>query len=578
MTLTLGLNFGTHDAAAAIVHNGTVAAAVEEERLNRIKNTKVFPERAIQACLDLVGARADDLDQVALFVDPKLHLLLAPSNLRHGTPASIGSLLSDLDKYRKRRRLPATIRSSGLLPKNLPLIPVPHHRAHAASAYHVSPFEDALVVTLDGRGEYETAVIFEGIDGQLIRRHHITYPHSFGYLYSALTRYLGFRPQSDEYKVMGLAAYGSDTYTERLAQLAKFDADTGRLRLDLRYFDHHRRPSRNRTLCSPALTELLGPSRNPGDEITDRHRDIAHALQSLHERLVGAYIAHAQRLMPRRTLCLAGGVALNCVANAAIINSGRFDQVFIQPAAGDAGTSIGAALIAGASKERLPLHNAFLGPAFGIDAIEKALSSLPAGRYEVRRTTDPHQEAARLLHAEQVIGWFQGRMEFGPRALGARSILASPRSPETAVRINAMIKQREAFRPFAPAVLAECADEYFDLSPAGALVYPYMLATAPVRPERRNEIPAVVHMDGSARVQTIGQETNPHLWRLVREFKRLSGLPVVLNTSFNGADEPIVCTPQDAVRTFSRCGLDALVIGPFVVRQRLKEAIELPCS
>ncbi|MFF7993826.1 carbamoyltransferase [Kitasatospora xanthocidica] len=572
MTLTLGLNFGTHDAAAAIVHNGTVAAAVEEERLNRIKNTEVFPERAIQACLDLVGARADDLDQVALFVDPKLHLLLAPSNLRYGTAASIGSLLSDLDKYRKRRRLPATIRSSGLLPRNLPLMPVPHHRAHAASAYNVSPFDDALVVTLDGRGEYETAVVFDGTGGKLARRHHITYPHSFGYLYSALTRYLGFRPQSDEYKVMGLAAYGSGTYTERLARLAHFDADTGRLRLDLRYFDHHCRPSTRRTLYSAALVELLGPARNPGDEITDRHRDIAHTLQHLHEQLVGAYIAHAQRLVPRRTLCLAGGVALNCVANAAVINSGRFDQVFIQPAAGDAGTSIGAALIADASKERQPLRDAFLGPAFSTGAIEKALNGLPTGRYDVRFTTDPHHEAARLLHAEQVIGWFQGRMEFGPRALGSRSILASPRSSATAVRINAMIKQREAFRPFAPAVLAECADEYFDLSPAGALVYPYMLATAPVRPERRAEVPAIVHLDGSARVQTVDQENNPDLWRLVRGFNRLSGLPVVLNTSFNGADEPIVCAPQDAVRTFSRCRLDALVIGSFVVRRQPGES------
>ncbi|MFF4339317.1 carbamoyltransferase [Kitasatospora sp. NPDC001540] len=568
MTLTLGLNFGTHDAAAAIVHDGTVAAAVEEERLNRIKNTKAFPGRAIRACLDLVGARADDLDQVALFVDPKLHLLLAPSNLRHGTAASIGSLLSDLDKYRKRRRLPAAIRDSGLLPKNLPLIPVPHHRAHAASAYHVSPFDDALVVTLDGRGEYETAVVFDGQDGKLARRHHITYPHSFGYLYSALTRYLGFRPQSDEYKVMGLAAYGGDTYGERLARLARFDAATGRLRLDLRYFDHHRRPSRSRTLYSPALVELLGPPRDPGDEITDRHRDIAHALQHLHEQLTGAYLAHAQRLVPRRTLCLAGGVALNCVANAAVVSSGRFDRVFVQPAAGDAGTSIGAALVADASTARQPFRNAFLGPEFTTSAVEKALSSLPAGRYEVRHTADPQREAARLLHGEQVIGWFQGRMEFGPRALGARSILASPRSAETAVRINAMIKQREAFRPFAPAVLAEHADEYFELSPAGALVYPYMLATAPVRPHRREDIPAIVHADGSARVQTVARAANPALWGVIREYHRLSGVPVLLNTSFNGADEPIVCTPQDAVDTFVRCGLDGLVIGSSVVTVR----------
>ncbi|MEV6973435.1 carbamoyltransferase C-terminal domain-containing protein [Kitasatospora sp. NPDC093806] len=564
MTLTLGLNFGTHDAAAAIVHNGTVVAAIEEERLNRIKNTKAFPEHSIRACLDLTGAHAKDLDQVALFVDPKLHLLLAPANLRFGTVASIGSLLSDLGKYRKRRRLPGMIRRSGLLPADLPVIPVPHHRAHAASSYLVSPFEDALVVTLDGRGEYETAAVFDGIGGRLTRHHHITYPHSFGYLYSALTRYLGFRPQTDEYKVMGLAAYGDTSYSERLDRLARFDAAAGRLRLDLRYFDHHRRPSARRTLYSPALVSLLGPPRQPGEEITDRHRDIAHALQRLLERLVGAYLGHAQSLVPRRTLCLAGGVALNCVANATVIGSGRFDQVFIQPAAGDAGTSVGAALSVCDPKHRVPLANAFLGPAYSDSVIETALSKLPAGRYRVRATISPHQEAAAMLSAGNVIGWFQGRMEFGPRALGARSILASPCSAATAVRINAMIKQREAFRPFAPAVLAEHATGYFDLAEAGALVYPYMLATSSVRPHRRDEIPAVVHIDGSARVQTVHRDTNPDLWRLIDAFRQQSGVPIVLNTSFNGADEPIVCTPDDAVATFVRCGLDGLVIGRFV--------------
>ncbi|MER7668161.1 carbamoyltransferase C-terminal domain-containing protein [Kitasatospora sp. NPDC096128] len=567
MTLTLGLNFGTHDAAAAIVHNGTVVAAVEEERLNRIKNTKVFPEQAIRACLDLAGAHPQDLDQAALFVDPKLHLLLAPSNLRYGTPASIGSLLSDLAKYRTRRRLPQMVRRSGLLPGHLPLIPVPHHRAHAASAYLTSPFDDALVVTLDGRGEYETAAIYDATDRRMTRRHHIVYPHSFGYLYSALTRYLGFRPQSDEYKVMGLAAYGGPRYFDQVRRLAWLDQRTGRLHLNLRYFDHHRRPSAQRNLFSPALVELLGPPRHPEDAITDRHRDIARALQHLLEQLVCSYLAFAQRLVPRRSLCLAGGVALNCVANATVIASGRFDRIFIQPAAGDAGTSIGAALATAASPVRSPLRHAFLGPSYDEETIRSALSGIPANRYRVRRTAEPHRDAARLLRAEKVIGWFQGRMEFGPRALGARSILASPRYAATASRINAMIKQREAFRPFAPAVLAEHADDFFALSSAGALVYPYMLATGTVRQQQRDRLPAVVHVDGSARVQTVHRDTNPLLWNVIDAYHQLSGLPVVLNTSFNGADEPIVCTPSDAVATFLRCGLDALVAGPYVIEE-----------
>ncbi|MGW3183208.1 carbamoyltransferase family protein [Kitasatospora sp. NPDC001119] len=567
MTLTLGLNFGTHDAAAAIVHDGTVVAAVEEERLNRIKNTKVFPEQAIRACLSLTGTHPRDLDQAALFVDPKLHLLLAPSNLRYGTPASIGSLLSDLDKYRTRRRLHDTVRRSSLLPDRLPLMPVPHHHAHAASAYLPSPFDDALVVTLDGRGEYETAAIYDGSNGRMTRRHHILYPHSFGYLYSALTRYLGFRPQSDEYKVMGLAAYGGPRYLDRIQRLARFDQRTGRLHLDLRYFDHHRRPSARRSLFGPALVELLGPPRRAEDEITDRHRDIARALQHLLEQLVGSYLAFAQCLVPKRSLCLAGGVALNCVANATVIASGRFDRIFIQPAAGDAGTSIGAALAAAASPVRHPLRHAFLGPSYDEGTIRSALSGIPAGRYRVRRTAEPHRDAARLLRAEKVIGWFQGRMEFGPRALGARSILASPQHATTAARINSMIKQREAFRPFAPAVLAERADDFFALPSAGALVYPYMLATAAVHRHQRARLPAVVHVDGSARVQTVHRDTNPLLWNVIDAYSQLSGLPVVLNTSFNGADEPIVCTPSDAVATFLRCGLDALVVGPFVVEE-----------
>ncbi|MFI9360720.1 carbamoyltransferase [Kitasatospora sp. NPDC053057] len=567
MTLTLGLNFGSHDAAAAIVHNGTVVAAVEEERLNRIKNTKVFPEQAIWACLDLAGAHPQDLDQAALFVDPKLHLLLAPSNLRYGTPASIGSLLSDLDKYRTRRRLPKVVRRSGLLPGDLPLMPVPHHRAHAASAYLTSPFDDALVVTLDGRGEYETAAIYDGTDGRMTRRHHIVYPHSFGYLYSALTRYLGFRPQSDEYKVMGLAAYGGPRYFDRIRRLAWFAQRTGRLHLNLRYFDHHRRPSTQRNLYSPALVELLGPPRSPEDAITDRHRDIARALQHLLEQLVGSYLVFAQRLVPRRSLCLAGGVALNCVANATVIASGRFDRIFIQPAAGDAGTSIGAALAASAGPVRRPLRHAFLGPSYDEETIRSALSGIPADRYRVRRTAEPHREAARLLREEKVIGWFQGRMEFGPRALGARSILASPQHATTASRINAMIKQREAFRPFAPAVLAEHADGFFALQSAGALVYPYMLATSTVRQHQRDRLPAVVHVDGSARVQTVHRDTNPLLWNVIDAYHQLSGLPVLLNTSFNGVDEPIVCTPSDAVSTFLRCDLDALVAGPYVIEE-----------
>ncbi|MPZ81909.1 MAG: carbamoyltransferase [Actinophytocola sp.] len=560
----LGVNFGTHDAAAAVVAEGRVLAAGEEERFTRTKHTKAFPEQAISYCLAEAGMDTRDVGTVALFVDPRRHLLLPLVNLYHGFPASFGSLVSDIGKYRQRNAAPRRIRASGLFRADCRVVPVVHHRAHAASAYLLSPFDDAVVVTIDGRGEYETACVFEGRDGTLVRRHSIVYPHSIGYLYSMITRYLGFRPQRDEYKVMGLAAYGSLAQVANVNRLARFDDRTGRFRLDLSYFDHHCRPSCKRQLYSHQLEALLGPSRRPDDEITDRHRDIAYALQQLTERLISGYLDFARRLVPSRNLCLAGGVALNGVANAAVLDSERFDQVFIQPAANDAGTSVGAALLVASSGERHRLVDTFLGPSYDERTIRAALDQLPRD-HRTRRSEHAHQCAAELVHAGKVIGWFQGRMEFGPRALGARSILATATDAGIADRINALIKRRELFRPLGPAVLAENGADYFDIHSAGRWVYPFMLATAPVKPNKRTIIPAVVHIDGSARVQTVERETNPRLWSVIDAYRALSGVPVVLNTSFNGADEPIVCTPDDAVRTYLACGLDALVIGPYVV-------------
>jgi carbamoyltransferase len=565
----LGLNFGTHDAAAALVIDGAVAAAAEEERFTRVKQTKAFPTQAITYCLREVGVDPGDIEQVALFVDPRLQLLLPMANLAHGFPASLGSLLSDLDKYRHRRRAPARIRDSGLFPPTSRVVSVRHHLAHAASAYLTSPFEDATVVTIDGRGEYETACVFHGLGGRLRRRHAVVYPHSIGYFYSMMTRYLGFHPQRDEYKVMGLAGYGGPTYLDAVADLATFDPWTGRLRLNLRYFDHHCRPSPDRQLYSDNMLRRFGPARGPDEPITDRHKDLAFAVQRHTEDLVLRYVSYARKVAPSRNLCLAGGVALNGVANAALIESGLFNAVYVQPAANDAGTSLGAALAAtSATKPKMERHtfdNAFLGPAFTPADIATAAQAAQQVGCTVQSVLGPAAAGARLLADNMIIGWFQGRMEFGPRALGARSILAHPGHAANTTRINALIKRRERFRPLAPAILAEHASDYFHLHEAGRAVYPFMLATAPVQHARRSAIPAVVHVDATARVQTVSRTNNPHLWQLIHDFHTLTGLPVVLNTSFNGAHEPIVCTPADAIRTFLTCGLDALVIGNLVI-------------
>jgi carbamoyltransferase len=558
----LGLNFGTHDAAAAIVIDGAVVAAAEEERFTRVKQTKAFPSRAIDYCLAEAGIESAEVGHVAFFVDPDLQLLLPLANLRYAFPASLGSLASDFSKYRKRRDALALIRKAGGLPSSATISPVRHHLAHAASAYLTSPFDDAVVVTLDGRGEYESAAVFQARDGHLALRHSVKYPHSIGYLYSMITRFLGFRPQRDEYKIMGLAGHGGPALRQTIRHLATFDDVSGRLRLNLRYFDHHRRPSERRTLFSPALERLLGPARQPDEPITDRHREIAAAVQHLTEDLVTRYVLFGQQLAPSRNLCLAGGVALNGVANSKVIETGRFDHVFVQPAANDAGTSIGAALVvAGHGANRHTMTDVFLGPAFDETETTAALRGAAAAGCRITTAPEPAVTAARLLAEDRVIGWFQGRMEFGPRALGARSVLANPSKASTTTRVNALIKRREAFRPLAPAVQAERASEFFDLHDAGQLVYPFMVATAQVRVAQRDRVAAVVHVDGSARVQTVAQGDNPVMWRVIEQFRRLTGLPVVLNTSFNGADEPIVCTPEDAVRTFLACGLDALVIG-----------------
>lgn len=564
----LGVNFGTHDSAASLIVDGRVVAAAEEERFSRIKQTKAFPERAVQWCLEVSGMRVADVDRIAYFVDPRLQLLLPVMNLRHAFPQSLGSLGSDFAKF-LQRRMSLRETQSRLVP--VTVVPLRHHTAHAASALFAAPFDDATVVTLDGRGEYETTCVFDGRKGRLHRKHSVTYPHSIGYFYSMLTRYLGFRPQRDEYKIMGLAAHGGPDLLPAMRRLLTVDPNEGTVRLDLRYFDHHRRPSARRRLFSDQMIASFGPPRID-EELDDRHRAIAFAAQAVLEEAVLGYVSFARKITLNPRLCMAGGVALNARANQKVIESGWFEDVFIQPAASDAGTSLGGAWLASAPPA--PTSSAYstlLGPEFSDVEIESALAearasgALPRSEFAVARVDDRYRQVARLLAAGGVIGWFQGRMEFGPRALGSRSVLASPVDPGMTARVNALIKQREEFRPLAPVVLAEEASNYFDLHEAGYKVYPYMLATARAKPSHAARIPAAIHVDGTARLQLADEETYPELHRLLVEFKRVTEIPVLINTSFNGPDEPIVCTPADAIRSFLRIKLDALVLGDYLV-------------
>lgn len=537
-----------------------------------MKQTKQFPAHALRYCLEASELRIEDLDHVAYFVDPRLQLLLPAANLRYGFPVSLGSLRSDLAKFGQRHRQLGDVQSR-MSP--VPVVPVRHHVAHAASAFLVAPFQEATVVTVDGRGEYETACVYVARHGRLQRKHAVAYPHSIGYFYSMLTRFLGFRPQRDEYKVMGLAAHGGPDLEPAMRRLITLDATRGNVRLDLRYFDHHRRASERRNLFSPRMVELFGPPRDPRDELTDHHRAIAHATQSVLEEMVLGYVAYARLITSSRHLCMAGGVALNAVANQRVIEAGLFDHVFVQPAANDAGTSLGGALLAsGDAQQSAAAHSTLLGPEFSDQQIERALAEarrsdvLPETDFVVAPVANRYRAAALLLADQQILGWFQGRMEFGPRALGSRSIVASPADARMTARINAIIKHREEFRPLAPVVLAAHAADYFELHPAGLSVYPYMLATAQVKAARAARIPATVHVNGTARLQLTEADTYPHFHRLLTEFHRLTGTPVLINTSFNGPDEPIVCTPAEAIRSFVRLGLDALVLGGHLIKRK----------
>ncbi len=558
----LGISCYYHDAAAALVRDGTVIAAAEEERFTRRKHDRSFPANAIRFCLEFGGLQGRDLDLVVFYEKPLRKLqrglqMAAPfekrfretarRHLRHYVHqvATLPQLLADTTGYSGEMQY------------------CEHHLSHAASCFYVSPFEDAAVLTVDGVGEWVSTGQFVGNGNRIEAVREMHYPQSLGMYYAALTAYLGFEVNEGEYKVMGLASYGQPTYQAEFARLLELDPD-GSFRLDLSCFDYvHSLDS----MFSPKLVELLGPPRLPSERVEQRHMDIAASLQKRTEEALLGLVRSLRDVSGSRNLCMAGGVAHNVVANSAIQRAGLFDQIFIQPAAGDNGGAAGAALEGywrSVPSSRTPpsRYDTCLGPAFDDEAVEEVLISR---QLTFRRLSAGElcRDVAGLLHEDLVVAWFQGRMEFGPRALGQRSILANPCNPKMKDMLNVRVKLREEFRPFAPIVTEEDIRTFYD-QPTPS---PYMLYAPRVKPGMEVRVPASVHVDGTSRTQTVSKEQNALLHCLLKEFETLSGVPVLINTSFNIGGEPIVCTPQDAVRCFLGTDIDYLAMGSFLVEK-----------
>ena len=592
MTAILGISAFYHDSAAALIVDGNIVAAAQEERFTRKKHDPDFPQNAVDFCLREAGISPKSLDYVAFYDKPlnkferllETYLAYAPSGYRSF-----------------RQSMPLWLKQKLHLPREMSrrlrgeysgrYVFADHHESHAASAFFPSPFAEAALLTLDGVGEWATTCYGVGRENKIQLLREIRFPHSLGLLYSAFTYYAGFRVNSGEYKLMGLAPYGRPIYQKQIQNQLMDLKEDGSFRMDMSYFNY----CQGLTMTASKFHKLFGGlPRKPESPITQRDADLASSIQATTEEVMLRIARHVHKETGMRNLTLAGGVALNCVGNGRIQREGPFDQIWIQPAAGDAGGALGAALfvwhqlLENNRQPRRPDGQAasLLGPSFSEETIQQTLQEKGAVFTTCPSDAELCEQVARLLAEENVVGWFQGRMEFGPRALGSRSILGDPRSEKMQSVMNLKIKFRESFRPFAPLILQECAANYFEMKETDES--PYMLLTAPVRESRRHpppdngesiswreklkhcrsEIPAVTHVDYSARVQTVDSVRNPLLYRLVKAFQRRTGCPVLINTSFNVRSEPIVCSPEDAWRCFMMTDMDALVLGRRLLRKK----------
>lgn len=558
--IILGINYFYHDTSACIVRDGELVVAIEEERLTREKHTWAFPHRAIARCLVEAGIGPEDVDHVAVSIKPSKHrlrkALFAPKLGRRIGPFLKHELVrAGRRQHELRSWLEQTFRGA----RRPRVHEIPHHLSHVAGSFLVSPYERAALLSMDGAGEWSTTWMGE-TDGRTFTCLEAGYfPHSLGSFYEAATEFCGFRPNYDEGKTMGLAPFGDpDRFHEPMSRLVRLDR-RGRPHVDLSCFRYQ---NWGHARCGPAYHHAFGEPRRPGEPFEQHHRDVAAAAQRVLEERVLEMCRILERRSAARHLVISGGVALNSVMNGRILRETRFEDLYVMPAAGDNGTAIGAAYYVHhrvlGHEDRYVHEDPYLGPAYTDEELEALLR---ACKLPYRRSDAVERETARLLCEGKIVGWFQGRMEIGPRALGNRSILANPTLPDMKDRLNAEVKHREAFRPFAPSVTTEALPRFFDIG----VESPFMLKVCPVRPEARGRLPAITHVDGSARVQSVRRETNPRYHRLIEDFGRLSGVPVVLNTSFNIMGEPIVESPVQAVRCFASTGLDALVLGDFVV-------------
>ena len=588
----IGISAYYHDSAAALVDNGTIVAAAQEERFSRKKHDARFPANALAYCLRQGGLRLGDIDQIVFYDKPFLKFERLVQTYLAFAPRGFGSFRQSLplwlrEKLFLRDLLETELRQGdGGAQWNGVLNFSEHHLSHAASAYYPSPFDEALVLTMDGVGEWATTSAARGVGNKLEIFKEIHFPHSLGLLYSAFTYYTGFKVNSGEYKVMGLAPYGVPRYVDKIFKHLIDVKEDGSFRLDMRYFGY----CTGLSMTNDKFADLFGgPARQDHEPLTQRHMDLAASLQAATEQVVLKLTRSLRKESGTRNLCLAGGVALNCVANGKVLRDGAFEHIYVQPAAGDAGGALGAALVGYYFHSNQPrtaaedaMSGAYLGPSFGQPEIEKRLTAAGA-RFATLADDELVNTVAKDLAQGKALGWFQGRMEFGPRALGNRSIIGDPRSTTMQKTLNLKVKYRESFRPFAPSILRERLDDWFELD----VDSPYMLLVADVKKERRlemtdaqqllfgidklnvprSDIPAVTHVDYSARIQTVREEVNPRYHALLAAFEQLTGCPVLVNTSFNVRGEPIVSTPEEAFTCFMGTELDILAVGNCYLRK-----------